>query len=255
MSLAAGRWRCDAEPPAGLARSTLALVAQVPTSKPRSILDYVPVRVPFRWADFAVAATIFIAGVLTLVPADPAVAGADEPGRLCVQPPAAWPEPGPVRLAQPLLSLSPSHQAGRPRRHVCRRCFTTPGCCRDLSILDCPYNGLCPDRRDRPAQLRPARTDSPHRPRAAIATCSAGTTPTTAVIATDSGRPGPLESRPAMAIPVVADQPAHENYVRILEGNSPNHATVAGQNVLYSDGSVRLHRTPADQPQRPRPVT
>ena len=28
-----------------------------------------PIRVPFRWADFAVAASIFIAGVLTLLPA------------------------------------------------------------------------------------------------------------------------------------------------------------------------------------------
>ena len=56
------------EPPPGLARSTLALVAQA-RLKPRSIFDYVPARVPFQWADFAVAASIFIAGVLTLLPA------------------------------------------------------------------------------------------------------------------------------------------------------------------------------------------
>src|SRR5947209_16036932 len=54
--------------PAGLAARTLAMVARS-RNRPRSILDYVPVRVPFRWADLAVAATIFIASVLTLVPA------------------------------------------------------------------------------------------------------------------------------------------------------------------------------------------
>ena len=55
-------------PPPGLSRRTIALVAQT-RRKGRSILDFVPVRVPFRWADFAVAASIFIAGLLTLTPA------------------------------------------------------------------------------------------------------------------------------------------------------------------------------------------
>jgi len=45
-----------------------------------------------------------------------------------------------------------------------------------------------------------------------------------------------------MAVPVVADAPSHENFVRILDGNSPNHAR-RGQNVLYSDGAVRFHPT------------
>ena len=39
--------------PAGLAERTIAMVARS-RNRPRSILDYVPVRVPFRWADFAV---------------------------------------------------------------------------------------------------------------------------------------------------------------------------------------------------------
>ena len=45
--------------PTGLAARTIAMVARS-RNRPRSILDYVPVRVPFRWADLAVAATIFI---------------------------------------------------------------------------------------------------------------------------------------------------------------------------------------------------
>jgi hypothetical protein len=45
-----------------------------------------------------------------------------------------------------------------------------------------------------------------------------------------------------MAVPVVADQPDHVNYARILEGNSPNHSR-RGQNVLFSDGSIRFYQT------------
>ena len=77
-------------PPPGLGRSTLALVAQS-RLKPRSILDYVPARVPFQWADFAVAACIFLAGVLTLLPAIQGSRFAHATGRLRVQPPATGP--------------------------------------------------------------------------------------------------------------------------------------------------------------------
>ena len=39
-------------------------------------------------------------------------------------------------------------------------------------------------------------------------------------------------------IPVLADQPDHEDFQTIREGNSPNHRR-RGQNVLFGDGSVR----------------
>ena len=57
----------DFEPPAGLATRTIQFVAD--RKSKRAILDFVPVRVPFRWADVAVAAGILLAGLLTLVPA------------------------------------------------------------------------------------------------------------------------------------------------------------------------------------------
>src|SRR4051794_15682147 len=57
----------EIEIPAGLARRTVTLVAE--RSRRRSILDFVPRTVPFRWADVAVAASIFFASLLTLVPA------------------------------------------------------------------------------------------------------------------------------------------------------------------------------------------
>src|SRR5262249_5916573 len=55
------------EAPPDLARRTVVFVAE--NRRRRSILDFVPVSVPFRWADVAVAAGIFLASVLTLAPA------------------------------------------------------------------------------------------------------------------------------------------------------------------------------------------
>ena len=56
-----------------------------------------------------------------------------------------------------------------------------------------------------------------------------------------SGHLGPISSALQSVIPLLADNPAHENG-QILEGNSPNHGG-SGQNVLYSDGHVRWHPT------------
>ena len=56
------------EHPPDLAQRTVAFVARN-RRRTRSLIEYVPIRVPFRWADFAVAASIFVAGVLTLLPA------------------------------------------------------------------------------------------------------------------------------------------------------------------------------------------
>ncbi len=225
------------EPPPGLARSTLALVAQS-RLKPRSILDYVPARVPFQWADFAVAASIFIAGVLTLLPA---IQGS----RLRMR------QAGCVYNLQQLghslaqyASLNPFYpypasQQADAHAGTFAAVLHDAGVLRDLTILDCPYNGPCPDRaQDLPSfdQLRQIRRSDPDRYRHMMCWDYAYN----AGYLHASGRPGPVESRLAMAIPVVADQPSHENYVRILEGNSPNHAR-RGQNVLFSDGSVRWH--------------
>src|SRR5262245_23419824 len=56
------------EHPPELSRRTIAFVARN-HRRPLTLLESVPIRVPFRWADFAVAASIFVAGVLTLLPA------------------------------------------------------------------------------------------------------------------------------------------------------------------------------------------
>jgi len=227
------------EPPAGLTTRTLALVAQSRNGS-RSILDFVPVRVPVRWADFAVAASIFIAGVLTLLPAVQrsrermALAGCSfnlqQLGTSLAQYAAmhpSYPYPGGGGKDAPAgMFVAQLHDAGLLR---------------DTSILDCPYNGPCNHPRSSlPScdQLEEIRRTDPDRYRHLLCWDYAYN----AGYHRESGRPGPLQSHPPMAVPVVADAPSHENFVRILDGNSPNHAR-RGQNVLYSDGAVRFHPT------------
>ena len=181
-------------------------------------------------------------------------------GGLRLQPPAARQEPGPVRVDAPHRILTPAASRRTPTRGLFVALLHDAGVLQDLSILDCPYNGPCSHPTTRPAELRPARGDPPHRPGALPAPALLGLRLQRRLSSRARAGPGPLESRPPMAVPVVADAPSHENYVRILDGNSPNHAR-RGQNVLYSDGSVRFHPTrrvsPIDQrplPQQPAPA-
>ena len=212
------------EPAAGLARKTLALVAQS-RLKPKSISDYVPVRVPFQWADFAVAATIFIAGVLTLLPAIQGsrlrmrqagcVYNLQQLGHSLAQ----------YASLNPFFPYPPSHQADA-HAGTFVAVLHDAGVLEDLTILDCPYNGPCPNRaKELPSfeQLKQIRSTNPELYRHMLCWDYAYN----AGYFHASGKPGPLESWLPMAIPVVADQPAHENFVRILEGNSPNHADEA----------------------------
>jgi hypothetical protein len=115
------------------------------------------------------------------------------------------------------------------------------GCLSDPRLLDCPCNGICPQstkdlanfeqinqiRRTDPAKLQKmlpwdyAYNVGYRRP---------------------SGHPGPIDSRQSSLVPVIADQPAHDEFQTILHGNSPNHRG-RGQNVLFGDGSVHWYRT------------
>jgi hypothetical protein len=229
----------DLPQPAGLAARTIAMVARS-RNRPRSILDYVPVRVPFRWADFAVAATIFIASVLTLVPAVErsrermnqagCVFNLQQLGQSLAQ----------YASLHPFYPYPPSQPSGA-HAGTFVALLHDAGMLRDLSVLDCPNNGRCPERpTDLPSfeQLEHIRRTNPERYQKILCWDYAYNVG----YRHPSGRTGPLESRPPMAVPVVADQPHHVNYAHILEGNSPNH-NGRGQNVLYSDGSIRFHHS------------
>jgi hypothetical protein len=226
-------------PPSGLARRTLALVAEN-RSHPRSILDFVPVRVPFRWADFAVAASIFIAGFLTLLPAVQrsrdrmnqagCVFNLQQLGHSLAQ----------YASIHPYYPYPPGNHPEAPAGAFAV-VLHDAGLLHDLSILDCPCNGRSTRHaKELPSaeQLVALRRHDPERYRQMLCWDYAYH----GGYRHPSGRPGPVESRLPMAIPVVADAPSHENYVRILDGNSPNHGR-RGQNVLYSNGSVHFLRT------------
>jgi hypothetical protein len=225
-------------PPLGLSQRTLALVADA-RGRRRSILDYVPVQVPFRWADFAVAASIFIAGLLTLLPAiQRSRERMNQAG--CV-----------FNLAQigsslaqyatlhPSYPYPPNHRADA-HSGLFAAILHDAGLLSDLSVLDCPYNGKCAvhaaGRMDSFDQIDDLRKSDPAQYQKLVSWdygYNAG-------YRRGSGRLGPLEARPASLIAVVADQPPQDAHLGVIDRNSPNHGG-SGQNVLYSDGGVRWH--------------
>jgi prepilin-type processing-associated H-X9-DG protein len=227
------------EHPPGLARRTIAYVARN-RRRPRTLLEFVPVRVPFRWADFAVAASIFIAGILTLLPAIQrsrermnqagCVFNLQRLGNSLAQ----------YASLHPSLPYPPAHRADA-HAGTFAAILHDAGVLDDPRILDCPCNGVCPHLGkellsfDQADQLR--RTDPAGYQRMLCWDYAYNVGYRHA-----SGRPGPLEVRHAAQIPVLADQPNHENYLKIKDGNSANHGG-RGQNVLFGDGSVRWFHT------------
>jgi hypothetical protein len=230
----------EIEPPAGLAARTVAFVAEHRVrQRRRSIYDFVPVKVPFRWADVAVAATILLAGLLTLMPAvrrsrermDQAgcgfnlqqlglglaqYAGAHD----CY--PYAGPE-GPVAHAGSFAAML--HEAGLLE---------------DPSRLDCPCDGSSCPRGPLPdlKTMARLRVEDPDRYRELLSWDYAYNVG----YRHPSGRPGPIAATLSAIVPLLADQPAHEDAQRILDGNSPNHSG-RGQNVLFTDLHVGWHNT------------
>lgn len=230
----------DVAPPPGLASRTITFVAQNRAAAP-SILDYAPMRVPFRWADFAVAASIFIAGVLTLMPAvQRSRERMNQAG--CVF--------NLQQLGSSLGQYVSTHQAypsppddrGDAQSGLFAALLQDGGFLRDLSLLDCPYNGRCDlqharrmesfEQADALSKQDPAQFQK-------MVCWDYGYNPG---YRHASGRLGPVSARPASMIPVVADQPPAAAFVGDIGRNSPNHFG-AGQNVLYSDGAVRWHPT------------
>jgi hypothetical protein len=232
----------DGEPfsvPAGLAEQTVYFVAKN-RSRPRSFLDRLPTPVPLRWADLAVAASIFIAGMLTLIPA---VHRSRE----------RMNQAGCVFNLQQLgnslaqyASLQPFFPYPPAKRHDTHSgmfavILHDAGFLNDLSVLDCPSNGPCPTRMtslgnfEQVDQIR--RTDPERYQRMLCWDYAYNVGYRNA-----SGHTGPVEVIHASRVPVLADQPDHENYLHIRDGNSPNHHGW-GQNVLFGDGSVGWFRT------------
>lgn len=225
-------------PPPGLAQRTVAFVAE--HRHRRSILEFVPVAVPFRWADVAVAAGILIASLLTLVPAmqrsrdrmNQAGCGLNlqQLGIGLAQYAALhghypWAPPGQPNAAAGTFAVT----------------LQEAGMLHDVSTLDCPCNGC-----DRPTAPLPhldrlprMRIEAPEAYRNMLQWDYAYH----AGYRRESGQAGPVPASARMSAltPLLADQPDFQGG-RILDGNSPNHSG-RGQNVLFTDGHVSWHNS------------
>ncbi len=225
------------EPPAGLAGRTVALATD-PRPRRRSILDFAPPTVPFRWADVAVAAGILLAGALTLLPAfHRSRERMEEAG--CG-----------FNLRQLGLSLSQygmrhgfypyaPHKAPSPVAGSFAALLHDDGLLHDLSTLDCPSNG--PDRKaarlphfEALCQMRHQSSDDYCRMLRWDYAYNVGYRHPSGHLA---AVPASLSSR----VPLLADEPPHRDG-RVLDGNSPNHGQ-RGQNVLFTDGHVGWFNT------------
>jgi hypothetical protein len=223
------------EHPPDLAARTVAFVARNRRRQP-NLLEQVAIRVPFRWADFAVAASIFVAGVLTLLPAIQrsrermnqagCVFNLQQLGNSLAQ----------YVTLQASLPYPPSHRSDT-HSGMFAVMLHDAGVLRDPTVLDCPCNGACPHIKQELASfeqvdhIRQTNAEQYRRMLCWDYAYNVGYIPPT-------GRPVPHDLRHSASIPVMADSPDHINFVTIRDGNSPNHGR-RGQNVLYGDSSVR----------------
>lgn len=222
----------EIEPPYDL--TARALAAAAGRRRQWSARDLLPVRVPFRWADVAVAASILIAGLLTLIPPlhrsrvrmDQA-ACAFNLQQIGV---------GLAQYAATNRSLPyPQSDGPAPYVGVWAPMLLDSGHLRDRSVLDCPGNGS----RSSPHQIPELEVLIAQELAAPLSARRGlcGDYAFSQGYLSPSGEILP-PSLVSAAIPILADLPPHDDQSRkIFEGNSPNHGG-HGQNVLFLDGHV-----------------
>jgi hypothetical protein len=224
------------EPPEDLARRTVTLVAE--RRRRPSYLDLAPVRVPFRWADLAVAASLFIACMLTLIPA---LKRSRETSHMaaCTN--------NLRELGVALNRYAATHQTfpaipigqSAPFAGTYVLQLNEASLLPDVSVLDCPCNGS----NHIPHNLPRLETLAKMGPSQACEhPCLSKPDYAYTLGFVHNGRPVPLPVSVSNDFPVLADQPPFADSVEILEGNSPNHRG-AGQNVLFTGGHVIWHPT------------
>ena len=152
------------EHPPDLASRTVSFVARN-RRRPLTLLEHVATRLPFRWADFAVAASIFVAGVLTLLPAIQrsrermnqagCVFNLQQLGNSLAQ----------YATLQASLPYPPSHRSDT-HAGMFAVMLHDAGLLKDLSVLDCPCNGPCPRVQAGACRVRPGRSHTTNRSRA-----------------------------------------------------------------------------------------
>jgi hypothetical protein len=235
------------EHPPDLAARTVSFVARN-RRRPLTLLEQVSTRLPFRWADFAVAASIFVAGVLTLLPAIQrsrermnqagCVFNLQQLGISLAQ----------YATMQASLPYPPSHRSDT-HAGMFAVMLHDAGVLKDLSVLDCPCNGPCPHVSKELAgfeQVDHIRRTNPEKYRPMLCwdyAYNLGYRPA-------AGAPVTHDLTHSASMPVLADSPDHVNFATVRDGNSPNHGG-RGQNVLFGDSSVHFLRTRRAGPHDP----
>jgi len=230
------------DPPPRLSNRTMHFVAEA-SRRRKTILDFAPARVPFRWADVAVAASIFMAGILTLLPAvQRSKDRVDQAG--CTY--------NLQQLGRSLWLYGNQHKHYPFGSEVNGKAPPVGGYLAilkdegdisepDLIAMECPshlkahrhdplpdYATLCRLHAEDPNQvIHMLCTNYAYNPGHRSST---------------SNKVVPIAADHMASIPLLGDQPPHENFRTILDGNSPNHGG-RGQNVLYSDLHVGWHNT------------
>ncbi|MDB5352237.1 MAG: hypothetical protein JWN86_3484 [Planctomycetota bacterium] len=221
------------EPPTGLAVRALATVERR-KQKPQ-FQDFVPTRVPFRWADVAVAATVFFASILTLTV--PLLQARAKMGQT-----ACAFNLGKLGVSLAKYSSTHGNYPFVPASYpvgtygvMLQESSNLP----DPSILACPSairNQNHPPLPDYD-RFRRLLAESPK-------SCNAmleGHFAYNVGYRRPSGEAVPVPETPASLMPIASDGPACDSQGQILDGNSPNHGG-HGQNVLFTDGHVSWRR-------------
>ncbi len=226
----------DIDPPSGLADRTMELVAN--QRRKRGILDLSPVRVPFRWADVAVAAGIFLAGLLTLLPAM-------QRTRSDMQQMSCMYNLQQVGLGLATYASSHGHYPNPPSGYPAGFYgvqLSEAHFVNDPAVLICPCRGrsAVPQRipcSDEFGSLMDRSPSSCQRMLGDEYAYNAGFHQAAGHVS-----PVPADLARSAPLPLLADQPPLDDFAMVLEGNSPDHGG-GGQNVLFSDHSVRWLRS------------
>jgi prepilin-type processing-associated H-X9-DG protein len=235
------------DPPPRLADRTILLVTThrdgVSRRSRRTWFQLIPSTIPFRWTDLAVAAGIFIAGILSLLPAT-------QRSRMQMSQIACLANL--QQLGTALNRYAELHRAypypDPESPHAYNGAFVSM--LHDEGFLENPLALYCPSSNHQSPrknaklvhmdELGPLHQASPAQSREAVRSDYAYHRG----IFREEHRPSPVPVHLVGAIvPLLADQPPHDASGRILRGNSPNHGG-GGQNVLYTDGHAawRRHR-------------
>jgi hypothetical protein len=225
----------DLKPPAGLRSRTLALVAESKRPKRRTFQDLVPSRVPFRLADFGVAAGIFVASLLTLLP---------QVQRTRLTANTASCAANLQQLGMALTRYAMQYDSYPYAPSDCSAPFAGTFALQlndaDLlphsRLLDCPCNGDNQIPAELPSHPQLCSIKSPRSAR-----CLHSMDYGYSLGVNHNGRIGPPPVHENDLIPILADRPPYLDSVQILSGNSPVHYG-RGQNVLFTGGHVKwLH--------------